>query len=274
MRGERLGWLDLPVCNLSSLTRRSVLSGLVISIGGLQDSLRKASISALLECLQPVETEESNERRSREQILSTDMLWVLQQYKKCDRVIVPTLKNPDHNSCVFQTIEILFSKKIFLDMEDRTPAFCAILDSLAVELKGSRDFAKLYCGIAILGHIALLLETINARAFNHLLTLLGHPYPKIRKASAEQVYLVLLQNGNLVPEDKIERALEIISETCWDGDVEATKLQRLEVFEMAGVELGQLVKPIDKLSNRYSEKRPVANGENASYSSLVGSTGF
>jgi hypothetical protein len=68
------------------------LSGLVISIGGLQDSLRKTSISALLKYLQPVETEESNDRRSREHMLSADMLWVLQQYKKCDRVIVPTLK--------------------------------------------------------------------------------------------------------------------------------------------------------------------------------------
>lgn len=244
---------------------RSVLSGLVISIGGLQDSLRKASISALLKYLQPVETEESNDRRTREHMLSADMLWVLQQYKKCDRVIVPTLK----------TIEILFSKKIFLDMEDQTPVFCAsVLDSLAVELKGSKDFAKLYSGIAILGYIASLLETINARAFTHLLTLLGHRYPKIRKASAEQVYIVLLQNGNLVPEDKMEKALEIISETCWDGDVEATKLQKLELYEMAGVELGLLVKPRDKLPNKDSGKEPATNDENASYSSLVGSSGF
>lgn len=244
---------------------RSVLSGLVISIGGLQDSLRKASISALLKYLQPVETEESNDRRSREHMLSADMLWVLQQYKKCDRVIVPTLK----------TIEILFSKKIFLDMEDQTPVFCAsVLDSLNVELKGSKDFAKLYSGIAILGYIASLLETINARAFTHLLTLLGHRYPKIRKASAEQVYIVLLQNGNLVPEDKMEKALEIISETCWDGDVEATKLQKLELYEMAGVDLGLLVKPRDKLPNKDSGKEPATNDENASYSSLVGSSGF
>lgn len=244
---------------------RSVLSGLVISIGGLQDSLRKASISALLKYLQPVETEESNDRRTREHMLSADMLWVLQQYKKCDRVIVPTLK----------TIEILFSKKIFLDMEDQTPVFCAsVLDSLNVELKGSKDFAKLYSGIAILGYIASLLETINARAFTHLLTLLGHRYPKIRKASAEQVYIVLLQNGNLVPEDKMEKALEIISETCWDGDVEATKLQKLELYEMAGVDLGLLVKPRDKLPNKDSGKEPATNDENASYSSLVGSSGF
>lgn len=193
------------------------------------------------------------------------------------------------------------------NFQDQTPVFCAsVLDSLAVELKGSKDFAKLYSGIAILGYIASLLEAINARAFTHLLTLLGHRYPKvwdlafdlysvwtlfrwlatqwieiyvvsrsqIRKASAEQVYIVLLQNGNLVPEDKMEKALEIISETCWDGDVEATKLQKLELYEMAGVELGLLVKPRDKLPNKDSEKEPATNDENASYSSLVGSTGF
>lgn len=71
---------------------RLVLSGLVISIGGLQESLRKASLSALLDYLQAIEIENQDERKSREYMLSTDMLWVFQQYKRCDRVIVPTLK--------------------------------------------------------------------------------------------------------------------------------------------------------------------------------------
>ncbi|PON61914.1 Coatomer beta subunit [Trema orientale] len=84
-----------------------VLSGLVISIGGLQESLRKASLSALLDYLEAVEIGNEDDRKSREYMLSTDMLWVLQQYRRCDRVIVPTLK----------TIEILFSNKIFLNME-------------------------------------------------------------------------------------------------------------------------------------------------------------
>ncbi|EEF50351.1 tubulin-folding cofactor D [Ricinus communis] len=243
---------------------RAVLSGLVVSIGGLQDSLRKASISALLDYLQAVETEDPNERRSREYMVSADILWVLQQYKKCDRVIVPTLK----------TIEILFSKKIFLDMEVHTSIFCAgVLDSLAAELKGSKDFSKLYAGIAILGYIASLSDPVNSRAFTHLVTFLCHRYPKIRKASAEQVYLVLLQNGNLVPEDKIERALEIISDTCWDGDIEVAKHRRIELYEIAGLDLGQLPRSRDAVSNKGRE-RSTPNDENASYSSLVGSTGF
>ncbi|KAK9274057.1 hypothetical protein L1049_018871 [Liquidambar formosana] len=244
---------------------RYVLSGLVISVGGLQDSLRKASISALLEYLQVTETKDHTETRSRESMLYSDILWVLQQYKRCDRVIIPTLK----------TIEILFSKRIFLNMEAHTSNLGAgVLDSLAVELKGSKDFSKLYAGIAILGYIASISQPINTLAFAHLLTFLGHRYPKIRKASAEQVYLVLLQNGNLVAEDKIEKALEIISETCWEGDIEVAKHQRLQLYDMAGLETGLLLKTSNVVLNKDGEKRPTAADENASYSALVESTGF
>ncbi|GMY23131.1 tubulin-folding cofactor D isoform X2 [Fagus crenata] len=157
-----------------------------------------------------------------------------------------------------------------------TPIFCAgVLDSLAVELKGSKDFSKLYAGISILGYIASVSESINSKAFSRLLTFLGHRYPKIRKASAEQVYLVLLQNGNLVSEDGTEKALEIISETCWEGDIEVAKHQRLELYNMAGLEAGLLHKTNnDGVSNKDGRKKTPATDENASYSSLVGSTGF
>ncbi|KAL5571563.1 hypothetical protein UlMin_021160 [Ulmus minor] len=244
---------------------QSVLSGLVISIGGLQESLRNASLSALLNYLQADEIENQDDRISREAMLANDMLWVLQQYKRRDRVIVPTLK----------TIEILFSKKIFLTMEARTVVFCAgVLDSLAIELKASKDFAKLYAGIAILGYISSTPDdAINNRAFSYLLGFLGHRYPKIRKASAEQVYLVLLQNGNLMSESKIEIALEVISETCWDGDVEAARLQRLELCNLVGLEADQ-VRKFDGVLKRNIERKPAATDEHASYSSLVGSSGF
>ncbi|WJX15239.1 hypothetical protein P8452_05407 [Trifolium repens] len=243
---------------------RNVLSGLVISIGDLLDSLKRVSLSALLEYLKGVESEDPNTRTLREYMLSVDILWVLQQYKKCDRVIVPTLK----------TIESLLSKKIFLNMEAHTPNFCAaVLDSLAIELKGTKDFSKLYAGIAILDYIASVPEPIGTRAISQLLTFLGHRYPKIRKASAEHVYLVLLQNGNLVAEDKIEKALEIISETCWDGDMSLTKHQRLELFELVGLEVGSSGKNSDG-TRKTSSKKPKDLDENASYSSLVESSGF
>lgn len=244
---------------------RYVVSGLVISIGDLVDSLKRVSLSALLEYLKGVEFEDPNTRMLREYMLSVDILWVLQQYRKCDRVIVPTLK----------TIESLLSKKIFLNMEDHTPTFCAaVLDSLAIELKGSKDFSKLHAGIAILGYIASIPEPIHTRAFSQLLTFLVHPYPKIRKASAEHVYLVLLQNGNLVDENKIERALEIISMTRWDDSMGVTKHQRVELFELLGLEVGSSLKNGDGVARKTNAKKPKDLDENASYSSLVESSGF
>lgn len=98
-------------------------------------------------------------------------------------------------------------------------------------------------------------------------------WPQIRKASAEQVYLVLLQNGDFVPENKIEEALEIVSNTCWEGDLENAKLQRRELSYIAGIETDlhpktNMVPPPEKqVKNRFS-----GADENASYSSL--STGF
>lgn len=66
-----------------------MISGLVISVGGLQDSLRKPSLNALLEFLQSTD---ENGNDSKEYNLSNDILWVLQKYKRCDRVVEPTLK--------------------------------------------------------------------------------------------------------------------------------------------------------------------------------------
>ncbi|KAL4281346.1 hypothetical protein GQ457_03G024830 [Hibiscus cannabinus] len=242
---------------------RPVLSGLVISIGGLQDSLRKASLSAFLEYLQ---VNQDINKESKVCKLSTDILWILQEHKQCDRIIIPTLK----------TIEILFSKRILLDMEAHTSAFCSgVLDSLAVELKASKDFSKLYAGIAILGYICSVSNPINSRAFSHLLTLLTHRYPKIRKAAAEQVYLVLLQNGSLVSEEKSEKAIEIVSETCWDGDMETAKLRKMELLEIAGLDagVGQL-KSTSNVTSSKAGKNSTTVDENESYSSLVESTGF
>ncbi|CAM8901801.1 unnamed protein product [Rhodiola kirilowii] len=241
-----------------------VLSGLVISIGGLQDSLRKASLSALLDYLHGSVCEDRGNKDSKQILLSKDMLRILEQYRKCDRVIIPTLK----------TIEILFSKTIFLNMQDHTPIFCVgVLGSLSVELRGTRDFSKLYSGISILGYIASVTDAVNREALSHLLSLLGHRYPKIRKACAEQVYLVLLQNEELLGQDNVEKALEIVSETCWEGDLQVAKHNQSQLLDLAGFE-AQQVKSLSAGLNQASKKSSNTSDENASYSSLVGSTGF
>ncbi|WOL10087.1 tubulin-folding cofactor D isoform X1 [Canna indica] len=243
---------------------RSLLSGLVVSIGGLQESLSKASVTALLDYLL-VSDADRNERNLRERSLSTDFLWILQQYQKCDRVITPTLK----------TIEVLFSKKVLLNMEGHSQEFCSgVLQSLSVELKASKDFAKLLAALSILGYIASLAEPINSQAFSQLLFFLGHRYPKIRKAAADQVYLVLLQNENLIPEDKTEKALELVTEICWEASLEEARNGRSQIYEITGLNSSSNQTTSKKESSKREETKTKVTDENESYSSLVGFSGF
>lgn len=67
------------------------MSGLVISIGGMQDSLSKVSMSALMEYLEG-DAIGDQDKSSRKAMLFTDLLWILQSYKRRDRVIIPTFK--------------------------------------------------------------------------------------------------------------------------------------------------------------------------------------
>ncbi|RAL54059.1 hypothetical protein DM860_004530 [Cuscuta australis] len=99
-----------------------------------------------------------------------------------------------------------------------------------------------------------------------------HRYPKIRKSSAEQVYLVLLQNTSLVSEEKLEEALEIISETCWEGDIGEARQKRAQLCTIAGIEIGQ-TSGNGGLPRMTAGKMTNAD-ENESYLSLVGSAGF
>lgn len=71
---------------------RSVLSGYVISVGGLQEFLSKVSKEALLEFIDGSEGDTIQKTNEREFKLSTDLIWILQNYQKCNRVIIPAMK--------------------------------------------------------------------------------------------------------------------------------------------------------------------------------------
>lgn len=166
------------------------------------------------------------------------------------------------------------------------------------ELKGSKDFTKLCAGLSILGYISSQSDETCTKAFSQLLTFLGHRYPKvtfiisclrmqnstqgsaelkystilqIRKAAADQVYLVLLQNDDLIMSGNMDKAQELLAETCWEGDVEEARRRRSEINEMAGFRVTTTQK-----SGNQETRRTVATStdENKSYSSLVDFSGY
>lgn len=62
----------------------------MISTGGLQESLRKVALEALIEYLKASAGGDAGS--DKEHMLSNDFVWLLQQHKKCDRVIIPAYK--------------------------------------------------------------------------------------------------------------------------------------------------------------------------------------
>lgn len=247
--------------------RTSVLSGLVISIGGLADSLRKASLSALLEYIQISSDGEPKIDKEKAKWLSIDFLEIFRCYPKIDRVTIPTLK----------TIEILFTKGIFLYLEECEQSFgLGILESLRIELKGSKDVTKLLTGIDVLAYVSSMQEPTRSQALSQFFSFLGHPYPKVRKACADQVYLFLLQNGEqFLGDNTLNEVIELIGETCWDGPKEEAKIQMDKLFGIFHLK----APPVLQLASRKSDQKGSQHNtgksdENESYSSLVDSSGF
>jgi tubulin-specific chaperone D len=164
------------------------------------------------------------------------------------------------------------------------------------ELKGSKDFTKLCSGLSLLGYISSQLDGTCIKAFSQLVTFLGYRYPKvtfsvsclerlqlgsntaclqIRKAAADQVYLVLLQNGDLIPLENMDKAQEVLSDTCWDGDVEEARRKRAELNELAGFSIITSQKSENQETRRRAGvQNAVSTDENMPYSSLVDYSGY
>lgn len=247
--------------------RTCVLSGLVISIGGLADSLRKASLSALLEYVQISSDGEPKIDKEKAKWLSIDFLEIFRCYPKIDRITIPTLK----------TIEILFTKGIFLHLEECEQSFgLGILESLRIELKGSKDVTKLLTGIDVLAYVSSMQEPTRSQALSQFFSFLGHPYPKVRKACADQVYLFLLQNGEqYLGDNTLNEVIELIGETCWDGPREEAKIQMDKLFGIFHLKAPPVLQLASRKSDQKDSKHNTGKSdENESYSSLVDSSGF
>lgn len=84
-----------------------------------------------------------------------------------------------------------------------------------------------------------------------------------------------MQDGGVVAEDKREVAVEAVSGTCWEGDIAVAKRKMSQLFDIAGLEMVMHRDLTSRVTPYEGQRRPTVTGdENATYSSLVESTGF
>jgi hypothetical protein len=132
-----------------------------------------------------------------------ELMKIVDEYEGQDRVIVPLL----------EVLDLLLESGCLLMMEGQYD-FAPMVKFVRRQTLKCKDTRKLaacirnYCGLCPLG------GKIKIAILQELLRLLIHPFPKIRRATADAMYLMLSTSAD-DPTPDTEKAGEILTDTDW-----------------------------------------------------------
>ena len=214
---------------------RSLLSGLLISVGGLTESVVKCSSEAFLAYVSDLSSaisskgEDASEELSRLKYLAESLLAILLAEKGHARVVVPA----------FKTLELLLSNGLLEPLSLDVSSFAPSLQSRVwKEVSASQNIHKLMACIPVLVGLLAYPPPLRTHTLSNLLTLLGHAtFPKVRRLTAEALYNALLVSGDeLIPgsdedPEKAQPVLDVMTLTPWDGPVGPARIERDKLYE-------------------------------------------
>lgn len=74
---------------------------------------------------------------------------------------------------------------------------------------------------------------IRQMAYQVLLSLLAHRYPKVRRITADELYIRVMTDEFLVPSDSFDEILTLLSTTKWDHEItDDAKSNRDQLFKL------------------------------------------
>ncbi|XP_073092277.1 tubulin-specific chaperone D isoform X3 [Manis javanica] len=208
--------------------RYHVLLGLAVSVGGLTESTVRYSTQSLFEYMKGIQHDPQALGSFGETLLQ-----VFEDNLLNDRVSVPLLKTLDQmlaHGCfdTFATVE--------------NHPFCTRLLMLCKEeIQKSRDIQKLRSSIAVFCGMVQFPGDVRAKTLLQLLLLLCHPFPVVRKATASQVYEMVLTYSDLVGADVLDEVTAVLGNTAWDAELPLVRGQRNRLCDLLAVPRPQLV---------------------------------
>lgn len=146
---------------------------------------------------------------------------------------------------------------------------------LRQQMVNCRDVKKLLLILSVAIH--LLHEGEGGTApLPLLMILLGHRFPRVRKATAEQLYLKLLVCESLAaPEQSYDDLIEKLATTVWDAeDFAGLRSVRDEVCACLGVAAPQEKSKGTGVTRKEGASKENRPDEFASYASLVKDVGY
>ncbi|KAH9512990.1 hypothetical protein Btru_035542 [Bulinus truncatus] len=182
----------------------SVLLGLVVSVGGLTESLVKFSSASLQEYIKSI-----SQNKSQLLAFMEVLLRIFKDYQKNDRVSLPMMKTIDH------ILSWGLVDSIASDIPESVPD--QIVQLVKLELHKSGSPQKLMAGADVYCDLLQFEGSPRKKSLAQLMMLLCHKYPRVRKTTSNKLYEALLTYDEVVPEENTADVMAVLSETSWDS---------------------------------------------------------
>ncbi|ETM99131.1 hypothetical protein PPTG_18987 [Phytophthora nicotianae INRA-310] len=243
-----------------------VAAGLVISVGGLTESVVKASKGALFEWVRAHLQATNFGLLTR---FSFFLVTLLTRHHQDDRVTIPLMKTM---ALLLESnlLRFLFEKRQAEDGSDTniTDFGERLYSALRDEIQKCTAVPKLSAAISVLIGLLPSDPETESKTLRALVLFLGHKFPKVRKLTAEKLYTRFLLHDAIIDEEKYDTVVEILSDTAWDASISQVRSARNELLELFGMEL-----PSKKMPDpAKSKSEPSQDG--AGYKNLIKEMGY
>ncbi|RUS69826.1 hypothetical protein EGW08_022413 [Elysia chlorotica] len=210
----------------------SALLGLIISVGGITESIVKHSSGSLRDYLHSIQ--------DKPDVLHnfvSVLLQVFRDFQRDDRVTYPMMRSLDH-ILSWGVLEAIAGTE-----SDSLPL--QILDTVKKEVSKSGKLKKLQAAADVYCGLIQFEGEPRTRSLFQLMLLLCHQYPRVRKTTSEKIYETLLAYDEVVPEENVSDVMALLGDTQWDLEVEnmdELREKRNSLCDMLGVKRPVLVK--------------------------------
>jgi hypothetical protein len=261
----------------------SIISGFVISVGGLSEAVVKESSAALLKWCR---SKKLSKNFRQLEMLASSFITLFEAHTHDDRVTIPLLK----------TVDMLLKNDILYFLTVKQHSFAArLLQCVRTEVNKTNDVGKTRLCIELLVLLLAFDDPVRPAALRSIVMLVGHKYPKVRKHASDLLYLQLISDsvsvgptpsevevralsgdphassckcGLASSVENLDRASEILMTTAWDsGDLMTARACREELATALGLSIASSLP-------REAAVKVETGDELNSYSSLVRDAGY
>eukprot|EP00986_Skeletonema_menzelii_P017354 scaffold19153_cov80-Skeletonema_menzelii.AAC.9 len=243
-----------------------ILEGIVVSVGGLTESVSKNSTASLFEWIRVC-----RQLKATQKILQMGevFLGLFHRFKRNGRVLIPLLSTLDKLLSHGYLEELLtLNNGNFIRN---------LITSLSNEASGCSDVKRLLAIVRVtLNMIQLDLETSAAMRESVLplaMSLLLNPYPRVRQYTAEQLYVKIEEDGDKLfgSQASLEEATHLLLNVAWHDECDDhghIVKARNQIADLLGVALSEEARHVTLGT---TASRTVLKDEFESYSSLINS---